>query len=204
VPPYFRPGPQRRRHPAAAGSGGLISGAGQRKFYADDPIAREPETKDALGGTARDIHLSYDLGLNLFTRPGDRAWCARRTSTQSTRCPTRSWFTNRILARPMSIEELTRGPTPARACAGRLDGDPGEAVRRESGIHHTRPHRQIWFVQFDASKYDQAASARPWWPRRSSTPRVLQTENYISELNPKDLTIDPRRRSIRRRDASGR
>ena len=36
------------------------------KFFADDPLAREPETQDASGAQEWDIDLFYDLSYNLF------------------------------------------------------------------------------------------------------------------------------------------
>ena len=41
------------------------------KFYSDDPLQREPETQDASNVQSWDIDLIFDLGLNLFSRPGD-------------------------------------------------------------------------------------------------------------------------------------
>ena len=168
--------------------------AGQHKFYADDPIAREPETKDASGAKSRDIHLSYDLGLNLFTRPGDPSMVRAQNINTIDEVPDSSWFTNRILARPMSIEELTRGPDtgsgPAPGAwsvirAKRSGVSPGFTVRDRTG--------QIWFVQFDAAKYDQAASgATVVATKIFYALGYYQTENYIGELKPENLTIDPK------------
>src|SRR5687767_11924842 len=47
-----------------------VSGAAA-KFFDDDPIAREPETRDASKAEEWDIDLVWDLALNLFSRPGD-------------------------------------------------------------------------------------------------------------------------------------
>src|SRR5262245_32926983 len=86
------------------------SGAG-RKFYDDDPIAREPETQDASKVQGREIGLMYDLAPNLFGRPGDAAADVRaRNINTIDEVPDSSWFTNRILARPVSLDEAARGP----------------------------------------------------------------------------------------------
>src|SRR5262245_30209268 len=85
-------------------------GAG-RKFYDDDPISREPETQDASRVQSRDIGLMYDLAPNLFGRPGDAATHVRaRNINTIDEVPDSNWFTNRILARPISLEEGARGP----------------------------------------------------------------------------------------------
>src|ERR671910_3210886 len=82
-----------------------------RKFYNDDPLAREPESQDASKVAEWDIDLVYDLAENLFARPGDRG-PAQRASNVNTidAVPASSWFTNRILARPVSVVEASRGP----------------------------------------------------------------------------------------------
>ena len=42
-----------------------VSTAG-RRFYTDDPISREPESRDASGAGVEDIGLFYELTYNLF------------------------------------------------------------------------------------------------------------------------------------------
>ncbi len=44
----------------------VSTATGERKFYNDDPIAREPATQDAAGAQPWDINLFYDLSYNLF------------------------------------------------------------------------------------------------------------------------------------------
>ena len=51
---------------------GLVAAGGAAgKFFPDDPIAREPETRDASKAAAKDIDLFWDLLQNLFAHPGD-------------------------------------------------------------------------------------------------------------------------------------
>ena len=80
-------------------------------FRSDDPLAREPETQDAAQVKEWEIDLFYDLAENLFARPGDSTpdQKARNVNTID-EVPDSSWFTNRILARPLSIDEAVRGP----------------------------------------------------------------------------------------------
>ena len=70
---------------------------------------REPETQNAPQVVPWKIDLFYDLLLNQFAVPENPRAPARRTSIPSTKLPI-PWFTNRILARPVSIEEAVRGP----------------------------------------------------------------------------------------------
>src|SRR6185503_14449313 len=88
----------------------FLNGASPR-FYDDDPIAREPETQDASAVQARDINLFVDLSINLFGRPGDQAQNVRALNVNTIdEVPDSNWFTNRIFARPLSDDELARGP----------------------------------------------------------------------------------------------
>src|ERR1700752_1721542 len=76
---------------AATSSGGTF------KFYNDDPILREPETRDASGAKPWDIDLIWDLASNLFTRPGDVTQNVRAENINTIdELPDSSWFTNRI------------------------------------------------------------------------------------------------------------
>ena len=59
------------------------------------------------------IDLFYDLMLNQFTQPGEPAGPRAKNINTIDEVPDSSWFTNRILARPLSIEEAVRGPPPA-------------------------------------------------------------------------------------------
>ena len=81
------------------------------KFYNDDPIAREPETRDASGAKEWDIDLAWDLVLNLFGRPGDPTPNVRAQNINTIdEVPDSNWFINRILSRPVSVEEAAKGP----------------------------------------------------------------------------------------------
>ena len=95
---------------ALALAGAAPSGAG-RKFFNDDPIAREPATQDASKVAPWDIDLFFDLSLNLFGHPGDSTPDVRAQGINTIdEVPDSSWFTNRIGARPVTIDEAVRGP----------------------------------------------------------------------------------------------
>jgi hypothetical protein len=78
----------------------LAAGAGSangRRFYDDDPIAREPESQDASGVAEWDIELLVDFLINLFARPGDKQRDVRAGNVNTVdEVPDSSWFTNRI------------------------------------------------------------------------------------------------------------
>ena len=80
------------------------------KFFDDDPIARVPESQDASGVAEQDIDLFYDLMYNSFATPRTikTGWRAQNLNTID-EVPDSGWFTNRILARPISPEQLLQG-----------------------------------------------------------------------------------------------
>jgi hypothetical protein len=168
-------------------------GASAPKFYKDDPIAVEPETQDASGVVYRKIDLFYDLMRNQFTQPGDPATPRAQNVNTIDEVPDSSWFTNRILVRPVSIEEAVRGATSGKGPApgewtvthAKTEGDaPGFTVRDGAG--------ETWFLAFDPKSNPEAATAaavvasRIFW-----TLGYFQAEYYISELRREQLVVDP-------------
>ena len=165
-------------------------GGGGRKFYDDDPLRREPETQDASGVAARDIELLYDLPYNLFARPGGSAARVRAQNVNTIdEVPDSSWFTNRILARPISIAELLRGPNTLDGVdeqRGVITGlknagaAPGFVGRTGDG--------EFWFVTFDAAGHPEAATgalmvaSKLFWALG-----YWQVEQYLTELTAADV-----------------
>jgi hypothetical protein len=167
------------------------AGAQQRKFYDDDPIVREPSTRDASGAAARDIDLMYDLGRNLFALPRNPKLVRAQNINSTDEVPDSEWFTNRILAKPLGIDEAVRGPdTGSGPAPGKLivvhakrSGiTPGFTVRDDAG--------RIWFVQFDAPGQPEAASgATVVATKLFHALGYFQSENYISYLDSARLEI---------------
>jgi hypothetical protein len=169
----------------------LPAGAG-RRFFDDDPIASEPETQDASKAQEWEIDLFIDLATNLFGRPGDPApnVPARNVNTID-EVPDSSWFTNRMLVRPVSTAELVRGPLtgsgpapgPWTVIAQKSAGfAPGFTVRDTKG--------EMWFVSFDAAGHPEAATGaivvanRIFWALG-----YWQVENYLVNVDPDEVVI---------------
>jgi len=122
------------------------------KFLADDPLAREPETQDASGAQPWDIDLFYDLAYNLFVTPRRVPPQVRAQNVNTVdEVPDSSWFTNRIGARRLTIEEAVRGPIvgpapdPTRWTLTREKSSgaaPGFTAKDANG--------ETFFVSFDA------------------------------------------------------
>ena len=76
--------------------------ADRRRFYRDDPIAREPESQDASGAKPYEIESLYEMTHNLFVTAGYKPSGTRAQNINTIdEVPDSSWFTNRIGARPI-------------------------------------------------------------------------------------------------------
>ncbi len=169
-------------------------GAQRPRFYADDPLQREPETQDASKVQAREIPLTPDLLQNLFGKPGDPALNVRAQNINTAdEVPDSSWFTNRIYTKPLSVDEIARGPlttegpAPGKWTVIRGKGAgvaPGFTVRDEQGV--------VWFLSFDGRDNPVAPTAaiavatRLFWALG-----YFQIENHLTTLRPENVVVDP-------------
>ena len=167
--------------------------AQRAKFRSDDPLQREPETQDASKVEEWEIGLTPDLLANLFGMPGGEAANVKAQNVNTIdEVPESSWFTNRIYARPISTEEITRGPNtsdgPARGrwtiVRGKTAGvAPGFTVRDEKGV--------VWFLNFDGRYMPVAPTAantvasRLFWAMGYN-----QVETHLTTIRVEDLAID--------------
>lgn len=162
------------------------------KFYSDDPLLVQPETQDASGVAPWKIDLFYDLMINQFGHPGLPPGSRSANVNTIDEVPDSSWFTNRILAKPLSIDELVRGPlTSSGPAPGQLTviraksegAAPGFTVRDSAGT--------VWFVAFDPKSNPEASTGalavamRLFWALG-----YHQAEYFISELTRERLQID--------------
>ena len=170
------------------------TGSATRRFYDDDPLARDPETQDASRVQAWDIDLFYDLALNLFARPGDSAPDVRAQNLNTIdELPDSSWFTNRILARAVPIEEAVRGPlTGTGPAAGKWTVTRPKSAGFAPGFTMQGGKGETWFVSFDADDMPEAATGailvanKIFW-----TLGYWQAENYLITVRPDQLEIAP-------------
>jgi hypothetical protein len=130
------------------------------KFLPDDPIAREADTEDASGAQPWDIDLFYDLTYNLFATPRRVPENIRAGDVNTIdEVPDSSWFTNRLGARPLTIDEVVRGPVEGPS------PDPSHwIITREKsagaapGFTARDARGQTWFVSFDAPANPEGAT----------------------------------------------
>jgi hypothetical protein len=164
-----------------------------RKFYSDDPIARELDTEDASGVQPWEINLAWDLSLNAFATPARTATIPRAGNINTIdEVPDSNWFTNRLLvSQPLTADAIARGPLtgdgPAPGPltivrAKEAGASPGFRLRDSRGV--------IWFVSFDARGYPEAATGailvanKLFWAMG-----YWQVENYLLTIRPEQLAI---------------
>src|SRR5574338_482103 len=141
-------------------AGGMLVASGP-KFYVDDPLSREPESRDASAAKPEDVGLLYDLSYNLFvTSARQPTGVHAQNANTIDEVPDSGWFTNRILPGRLTVEEVTRGPNegpppnPERWVLIREKSGgyaPGFTARDANG--------ETWFLSFDPPGNPEGATA---------------------------------------------
>jgi hypothetical protein len=171
----------------------LGAGAAARKFYPDDPISKVEDSQDASAVQERSIDLLYDTIENSFHWPGDSTANVRALNVNTVdEVPDSNWFTNRLGSRPVSVEELLKGPDTTSGPApgqwtvidAKNDGvTPGFTVRDSTGT--------VWFLKVDPPGYRAMATGtevvvtKLFWALGYYVPEV-----HLSVLDPEQLVID--------------
>jgi hypothetical protein len=165
------------------------------RFYPDDPIAREPESQDASKAAPFERSLMFDLMYNLFVTGRSYKPSGLRAKNINTidEVPDSSWFTNRIGVKPMTTDEITRGPNVG------APPDPSKWVLIREKTAGANPgftaldaKGETWFVAFDSKDYPEADSAavaiatRLFWALGYN-----QVESFITTFDPAKTTIGP-------------
>jgi hypothetical protein len=188
-----------------------VSGATLR-FVGDDPLTREPETQDAAAVSEWEIDLFIDLATNLFGHPGDPASNVRARNVNTIdEVPDSSWFTNRILARPLTLEELSRGPlTGSGPAPGHWSVVSPKLAGAAPGFTMLDSRGDRWFVSFDAAGHPEAATGaiavanKIFWALG-----YWQVENYLVSVTADQIVLadtavftpaSGRKRRMQRRD----
>lgn len=188
----------------AAGFAAVLVAAdpGQRtgpRFLVDDPIQVVPSTHSVVNLKWRAIDDIYDFVDHSFATPRRIAAVKRTSGLPIARdlntlgeVPDHSFYTNRHYTRPMTIEELRRGPgnqTPPKGImvvtGAKSDGvTPGFTVRDEAG------HKYL--LKFDPADYPEMASGADMIGSKVMYALGYFTpENYIIHFRPDSLAIAP-------------
>ncbi|MGH9253788.1 MAG: hypothetical protein ACRD3C_04380 [Vicinamibacterales bacterium] len=196
--------------PAAVVAVGVLASAAQHhtapKFYPDDPLAREPDTRDASDVRAWDINQTADRLINSFSRPGDPRPNVRAQNLNTIdEVPDSSWFTNRIYATVVTADALRRGPN---ATAGPAPG--GWSVIRATGVGDAPgltardSYGDVWFLTFDHVSSPQAATGALAVARRLFWAfGYNQIESHLTRVHADDLDIADTPTTLPGYEASG-
>jgi hypothetical protein len=171
--------------------GSAVSAASPR-FYADDPLTREPESRDASKAAPYDIGLLYEISYNLFVTQSRTPSNTRAKNVNTIdEVPDSSWFTNRMLPRTVSAADLVRGPNvgpapnPARWVVTRE-----KSAGASPGFTGTDADGQTWFVSCDTPGWSEGASGstevatKIFWALGYN-----QVETFITRVDRSHLTI---------------
>jgi len=174
--------------------GGAASTQRQR-FFPDDPIAREPDSRDASEASPHEVKSLYEMTYNLFVTAGYTPSGMRAKNINTIdEVPDSSWFTNRIGTTDISPEQMMRGanvgapPDPSRWILTRektAGAHPGFTARDAKG--------ETWFLEFDPTYYPEGATGavavatKIFWALGYN-----QVESFITTLDPKRVEFDPK------------
>jgi hypothetical protein len=173
-----------------AGSVVLMAGPSP-KFYRDDPLREDPETQDASRVTPWDVNGAYDLIENSFLDAGERRDVRAPNVNTLDEVPDSSWFTNRIGARAVAVDEVETGPISGSGPApGTWTIVSGKNEGVTPGFRVTDARGDVYFIKFDP----------PANPEMATGAEVVSThvlhalgyhvpENYIATVDPADLRI---------------
>jgi hypothetical protein len=176
---------------------GIFSEPGQTaapRFYPDDPIAREPESQDASKARVYEIEQMYEMVRNLFVTPEYKPSGARAENINTIdEVPDSSWFTNRVGSKPITIEELVKGPVEG------APPDPSHWVltrEKTAGAHPgftaTDAKGETWFLEFDPPYFAEGATGavevatKIFWGLGYN-----QVESFLTTFDPAKASINP-------------
>jgi hypothetical protein len=171
----------------------LAPPAWSQKFLLDDPLERDPDDLPVPQPVERKLSEVYDFLWNTFVlKPGEKPPRAANLNTLG-EVPESSWFAPRIGRRPMSLEELVRGPNqlqgpdgsrPWTLIAAKTEGiTPGFTIEDGRG--------EAFFIKLDP----------PENPNLATAAEVISTkffhaigyyvaETYIARFRPDEYRIE--------------
>jgi len=181
-----------------------------RKFYADDPLWREPAPRPVSGVATRTVDHYYDFLDNTYVTPGREGKAAKHAPRPALdvntlgEVPDSSWYTNRHAFHRMSIAELKRGPgnaTPPSTktawviVSAKSDGiTPGFVIEDGNKIRYV--------LKFDPPSFPEMCSAADVIGSKFFYALGYYTpENYVVHFGRENLEISD---GVMYRDPSGK
>ncbi len=140
--------------------------AAAQKFYPDDPLLREPSPRPAGQLATRNLSDIYDLVRNSLSTPGERQPSSgariRSRSINTLGDPMEgAWWERRHYWKPLSPEQLRRGPggtrPPSPSGKWKITSAKSEGVT--PGFVIQDPAGTVYFVKFDPAEYPELSTA---------------------------------------------
>ena len=135
------------------------------RFYPDDPLLRVPPPLPVKTALNRDIDDLYDFLVDSAHPPGPRQYKpvmipAGAVNTLG-EVPDSDWYTNRWRDRPMTLEELARGPheNPPPFMGGPWKVTSAKTIGVTPGFAFTDAHGEKYLVKFDPKSNPEMATA---------------------------------------------
>ena len=201
----------------AAAVSAVTPRAATPRFFPDDPIQVDDDraldaskTKEIQGSNA------YDFAENTFLHPGDPRDIRAVNVNSIDEVPDSSWFTNRIGARAMTVEEIVRGPNQLDTIS--IDDWP-IVQEKSSGITpgyrvvdpaDRSPRPRLYQVKFDPpSNPGMASAAEVIGAAIYHALGYNVVQGYIVDVDPTRIVLSPtattvdlkgRKRQMTRRD----
>jgi hypothetical protein len=130
--------------------------ASTRKFYDDDPIARERDTQDASGAKPQEISLTYDSLVSLFATPSNPPSVRAQDINSIDEVPDSNWFVNRPI---MTADQIARGVDDDKGPApGKWTVRSGKGNGISPGFTVTDSRGREYFVKFDPPGWNELAT----------------------------------------------
>lgn len=177
-----------------------VAFAAPPRFYPDDPLLREPEPKHVQSVRKRKLSDFYDLFLHSLADAGERQPAkgakipARGVNTLG-EVPDSAWYRNRHGSRPMSIEDLVRGPGTNRAPS--VEG-PWTVLSAKSegvtpGFLVQDSNKRRYFLKFDPiTNPEMATAADVIGSKFFHALGYYVPENYLVTFSRSRLVIGPK------------
>ena len=186
----------------------LVPVAPARKFYDDDPLEREPEPRDASKAARRKISDYFDFAQNTFLTPGEKSKPGKPIPGQAVNtlgeAMDSAWYMRRHYYRPMSVEQLVRGPAtgPPPSSTGNWRVVKAKSEGVTPGLEFIDANNRRYVLKFDPLEYPEIATA----------PDVLVSkffhalgywvpDNYIVHFAPEKLELS---KDVKLVDAKGK
>jgi hypothetical protein len=142
-----------------AASGSRAAGP---RFYPDDPIQVDDDRAfDASGAKPIELGNYSNFAENTFLSPADRRSVKAMNVNTMDEVPDSSWFTNRIGRRPLTLEEIVRGPDVRETLqVGRWQIVRDKSAGFQPGFRAVDPDNpsQLYQLEFDNVRTPELAT----------------------------------------------